>query len=73
MLVGELPKPAELLDKVGLLTKYQMVIGQQGKRERKRRPLASICVSYQSFEVQGRSGKEAVILSCLSSPPQKLC
>ena len=69
MLVGELPKPAGLLDTLGLLTKCHIIMGWQNKWEEKRRPMASICVPYQSFEVQGRGGKEAVVLRCLSSPP----
>ena len=65
---GASPNPA-LWDKLGLLTKCHIIMGWQNKWEEKRRPMASICVPYQSFEVQGRGGKEAVVLRCLSSPP----
>ena len=61
--------PNKIRDAMGLLTKCHIIMGWQNKWKEKRRPMASICVPYQSFEVQGRGGKEAVVLRSLSSPP----
>ena len=51
MLVGELPKPAELLDTLGLLTKWEFSTAEDGRQARKKTPLASIQTLYHSLEV----------------------
>jgi len=50
---------------LGLLTKYRYRAVKDKKGKEKDAVMASPHASYHPFEVQGRSGQEAVVLRCL--------